>query len=139
MTRCSTTTSRGWPPTRWQRFCGSSATACGRDPTVHPFATAISPADIRITTRFDEAYLGAAVWSVIHEAGHGMYENGIPRRLWRSPLSSPASLAFHESQSRMWENWVGRGRPYLERLHPRLRELFPEQLGAVDAEQLYRA
>ena len=109
------------------------------DPTVHPFATAISPADIRITTRFDESYIGAALWAVIHEAGHGMYENGIPRRLWRSPLSSPASLAFHESQSRMWENWVGRGRPYLERLHPRLRDLFPEQLGSVDAEELYRA
>jgi carboxypeptidase Taq len=109
------------------------------DPTVHPFATAISPADIRITTRFDESYLGAALWSVIHEAGHGMYENGIPRRLWRSPLSSPTSLAFHESQSRMWENWVGRGRAYLQRLYPRLRELFPEQLGSVDAGALYRA
>jgi carboxypeptidase Taq len=109
------------------------------DPTVHPFATAISPADIRITTRFDESYLGAALWSVIHEAGHGMYENGIPRRLWRSPLSSPTSLAFHESQSRMWENWVGRGRAYLQRLYPRLRELFPEQLGNVDAGALYRA
>src|ERR671924_33790 len=91
------------------------------------------------TTRCDESYLGAALWSVIHEAGHGMYENGIPRRLWRSPLSSPTSLAFHESQSRMWENWVGRGRAYLERLHPRLRELFPDQLREVDAEELYRA
>jgi len=109
------------------------------DPTVHPFPTAISPSDIRITTRFDESYIGASLWAVIHEAGHGMYENGVARELARSPLCSPVSLGFHESQSRMWENWVGRGRPYLERIHPRLRERFPEQFGGVDAETLYRA
>jgi len=106
---------------------------------VHPFATAIAPSDIRITTRFDESYIGAALWAVIHEAGHGLYENGIAPELSRTPLAGAASLGFHESQSRMWENWVGRGRPYLERLHPRLRESFPEQFGAVDPETLYRA
>jgi carboxypeptidase Taq len=109
------------------------------DPTVHPFATAISPSDIRITTRYDESYIGTSLWAVIHEAGHGLYENGVARELERSPLCSPVSLGFHESQSRMWENWVGRGRPYLERIHPRLRERFPEQFGDVDAETLYRA
>jgi len=109
------------------------------DPTVHPFATAIAPSDIRITTRFDESYIGAALWAVIHEAGHGLYENGIAPELERSPLCNAVSLGFHESQSRMWENWVGRGRPYLERLLPRLRESFPEQFGAVDPETLYRA
>ncbi len=109
------------------------------DPTTHPFASAISPADIRITTRFDPGYIGTALWSVIHEAGHALYENGIARELWRSPLCSPPSLSFHESQSRMWENWVGRGRPYLGHLLPRLRELFPEQFGSVEADQLYRA
>jgi carboxypeptidase Taq len=109
------------------------------DPTVHPFATAISPLDIRITTRFDEGYLGTSLWSVVHEAGHGMYENGVAPELARSPLGSPASLGFHESQSRLWENWVGRSRPYLATLAPRLRELFPEQFADVDAEQLYRA
>jgi carboxypeptidase Taq len=109
------------------------------DPTIHPFATAISPADIRITTRFDERYVGTSLWSVIHEAGHGMYENGAAPDLWRSPLQSPASLGFHESQSRLWENWVGRGRPYLKHLHGRLRELFPDRFDAVDSEALYRA
>jgi carboxypeptidase Taq len=109
------------------------------DPTVHPFATAISLSDIRITTRFDPSYLGAGLWAVVHEAGHGMYENGIPRELARTPLASPGSLSFHESQSRMWENWVGRSRPYLERLHPRLRELFPGRFGSVGADELYRA
>ena len=109
------------------------------DPTVHPFATAVSPADIRITTRFDEGYLGTLLWTVIHEAGHGIYENGMPRELWRSPLASPSSLGFHESQSRLWENWVGRSRPYLEHLLPRLRELFGEAFAAADPEALYRA
>jgi carboxypeptidase Taq len=109
------------------------------DPTVHPFATSIARSDIRITTRFDESYIGTALWSVIHEAGHGLYENGIAPELERSPLCGAVSLGFHESQSRMWENWVGRSRPYLERLHPRLRERFPEQFGAVDPETLYRA
>ncbi len=109
------------------------------DTTVHPFATAISPADLRITTRFDRGYLGTSLWSVLHEAGHAMYENGVPRSLWRSPLASPASLGFHESQSRLWENWVGRSRPYLEHVMPRLRELFPDALGDVDADAIYRA
>ena len=109
------------------------------DWTVHPFAAAISPTDIRITTRFEEGYLGTGMWSVIHEAGHGLYENGVAPELWRSPLESPVSLGFHESQSRLWENWVGRGRPYLTHLHPLLVELFPDQLAGVDADALYRA
>jgi carboxypeptidase Taq len=109
------------------------------DPTVHPFATAIAPSDIRITTRFDESYVGTALWSVIHEAGHGLYENGMAPELRRSPLARPVSLGFHESQSRMWENWVGRGRPFVEWLHPRLRRIFPDQFGVVDHEALYRA
>ncbi len=109
------------------------------DPTVHPFAAAISAVDLRITTRFDPSYIGTAVWAVIHESGHAMYENGVPRELWRSPLASPSSLGFHESQSRLWENWVGRGRPYLEHLMPRLRELFGARLGDVELDTLYRA
>ena len=109
------------------------------DPTVHPFATAISKSDVRITTRFDESYIGTALWAVVHEAGHGMYENGVAPELERSPLGSPASLGFHESQSRLWENWVGRSRPYLATLAPRLRELFPDHFADVDAERLYRA
>ncbi len=109
------------------------------DTTVHPFATAISPSDIRITTRFDEGYVGSSLWSVIHEAGHALYENGVARELSRTPLASPVSLGFHESQSRLWENWVGRGRPYLGHLHPRLVEIFPEAFGHVDALALYRA
>jgi carboxypeptidase Taq len=109
------------------------------DTTVHPFATAITTTDIRLTTRYDETYVGAALWSVLHEAGHGIYENGIDPALRRTPLCRPVSLGFHESQSRTWENWVGRGRPYLGWLHPRLRDEFADQLADVDAEGLYRA
>jgi carboxypeptidase Taq len=76
---------------------------------------------------------------VIHEAGHALYENGIGRALWRSPLCAPPSLGFHESQSRLWENWVARGRPYLERLLPRLRASFREPFAKVEPDGLYRA
>jgi carboxypeptidase Taq len=109
------------------------------DDTVHPFATAIAPSDIRLTTRYDERYIGTGLWSVIHEAGHGIYENALPPRFTRTPLARPVSLGFHESQSRLWENWVGRGRAYLSRLLPRLRTAFPDRFGEVDAEQLFRA
>jgi carboxypeptidase Taq len=109
------------------------------DTTVHPFATAITTTDIRLTTRYDETYIGAALWSALHEAGHGMYENGIDPALRRTPLCSPVSLGFHESQSRTWENWVGRGRPYVRRIHPRLRDAFPDRFANVDPEGLYRA
>ncbi|MGH2980696.1 MAG: carboxypeptidase M32, partial [Solirubrobacterales bacterium] len=109
------------------------------DTTVHPFATAIAATDLRLTTRYDPAYVGAALWSALHEAGHGIYENGIEAGLHRTLLSRPVSLGFHESQSRMWENWVGRGRAYLSWIAPRVREAFPEQFDGVDAEGLYRA
>jgi carboxypeptidase Taq len=109
------------------------------DETVHPFATGMGVSDLRITTRFVPSYIGAALWAVIHEGGHAAYQNGIDPELERTPLCQSASLGFDESQSRLWENWVGRGRQYLTHLHPRLAELFPGQFGGVDAETLYRA
>jgi carboxypeptidase Taq len=109
------------------------------DPTAHPFASAISTTDIRLTTSYDPGYLGSALWSTIHEAGHGLYESGIATELRRTPLCRPPSLGLHESQSRLWENWVGRGRGFLEWLLPALREAFPERFSGVDAEALHRA
>jgi len=109
------------------------------DETVHPFAVAIAPSDLRITTRFDVSYVGTALWSVLHEAGHAMYENGVAPELARSPLGHGLSLGFHESQSRLWENWVGRSRPYLGHLLPTVRDVFGDAFASVDAEQLYRA
>ena len=76
---------------------------------------------------------------MIHEAGHGIYESGMPDALRRTPIGEPPSLGLHESQSRLWENWVGRGRPFLTGLLPVLREHFPKHFAAVDAEELYRS
>jgi carboxypeptidase Taq len=109
------------------------------DPTVHPFAVGIGISDLRITTRFDPSYIGTGLWSVIHEVGHALYQNGIARELERTPLCRSASLGFDESQSRMWENWVGRGRPFIARLLELLRARFPARFGSLDAEALYRA
>ena len=109
------------------------------DPTAHPFASAISTTDVRLTTSYDRGYLGSALWSTIHEAGHGLYESGIAPELRRTPLCRPPSLGLHESQSRLWENWVGRGRPFLGWLLPALREAFPDRFSGVDAEALHRA
>lgn len=109
------------------------------DPTVHPFAAAVGAGDLRLTTRFDPADISFGLFSALHEAGHGMYEAGVPAELRRGPIGSPSSLAFHESQSRLWENWVGRSRPYLARALPALRRAFPSRFGEVDAERLYRA
>jgi carboxypeptidase Taq len=108
------------------------------DSTEHPFATSVGFGDVRLTTRYDESNLGVALFSALHESGHGLYEAGVDPDLARTPLASPRSLGLHESQSRLWENWVARGRPYLERLLPKLRERFPEAFDAVGAERLVR-
>ena len=74
---------------------------------MHPFAVGIAISDLRITTRFDPEYVGTALWAVIHEVGHALYENGLDPALERTPLCRSVSLGFDESQSRLWENWVG--------------------------------
>jgi len=109
------------------------------DPTEHPFAISIGPGDVRLTTRYDKSNLAMALFSAMHEAGHGLYESGVDPALHRTPLAKPRSLGLHESQSRLWENWVARGRPFLERLLPRLREAFPGAFETTDAEGLERA
>ncbi len=109
------------------------------DDTTHPFATSISRADVRLTTRYDDSYLGTAIWSVIHEAGHGLYEAGMPEGVARTPAAAPRSLGLHESQSRLWENWVGRSRPFMTPLLARLREYFPEPFDSVSEDDLYGA
>jgi carboxypeptidase Taq len=108
------------------------------DPTAHPFASGSSITDIRITTRFvDDALMG--VFAGIHEFGHGLYEHGSAPELDRTPLCGGVSLGLHESQSRLWENLVGRSRPFWRRFFGGLQEAFPETLGSADAESFYRA
>lgn len=108
------------------------------DETTHPFQSKSGPDDIRITTRRREDTI-RSIFSCMHEFGHGLYEHGVDRALARSPLGHGASLSIHESQSRLWENLVGRSRPFWKRFFPIARDLFPEALGGVDAEGFYRA
>ena len=109
------------------------------DPTVHPFATSGAPTDIRITTRFDPRRLTDSLFTAMHEFGHGLYEQQVAPELGRSPLGRGVSLGLHESQSRLWENMVGRSRGLWRLLLPRLRALFPEHLSGVETEDAYRA
>jgi carboxypeptidase Taq len=108
------------------------------DPTVHPFASSTTTTDIRITTRyFSDRF--ESLFSTMHEFGHGLYEHQVDPALERTPLQRGASMALHESQSRMWENLVGRSLPFWRRFYPQLQKLFPEPLGRVDVEAFYRA
>ena len=108
------------------------------DESAHPFATSFHPDDVRITARYSRTYLPSAIFAIFHEAGHALYEQGIPPRLARTCLGRGASLGFHESQSRLWENLVGRSRPFWEQYYPRLQERFPS-LRDVDLDRFYRA
>ena len=111
-----------------------------QDRAVHPFCIDIGgPGDVRITTRFDPGWLSPALFATFHEAGHAMYEQNVDSSYARTPLSGGISMGVHESQSRMWENLVGRSRPFWSFYYPPLQEAFPEALGAVSAEAFYRA
>lgn len=109
------------------------------DKTHHPFMTKFSLGDVRITTRVKENFLGEALFSTIHEAGHAMYEQGIRMDLEGTPLASGTSAGVHESQSRLWENIVGRSRGFWQFFYPQLQETFPSQLGGTSLDQFYRA
>jgi carboxypeptidase Taq len=109
------------------------------DHTAHPFANAFATTDVRITTRYDERRLGTALFAMLHEAGHGLYESGISPSLERTPLCRPVSLGLHESQSRLWENAVGRSRAFWRRFFPKVQSAFPERFAHLDAEDVYRA
>lgn len=99
---------------------------CGRiDTTAHPFCTTLGPRDVRLTTRYDEGDFTSSLFGVMHEAGHGLYEQGLPGDDFGLPSGSACSLGIHESQSRLWENHVGRSRPFWEKWLPRAQELFP--------------
>jgi carboxypeptidase Taq len=109
------------------------------DDAAHPFAAGFGNSDVRITTRWDEAFLPTSVYGAMHECGHGLYEEGVAQSLQRTPLGHPESLALHESQSRLWENMVGRGRPFCGVLAPRIAERFGGPVAALDADTFYRA
>ena len=118
---------------------GYDLTRGRQDVAVHPFCTHFSRNDVRITTRFNPEWLNPALFGTMHEAGHAMYEQGVAPALEGSPLASGASLAVHESQSRMWENVVGRSKGFWSWALPQLKATFPDQLGSVDLDTFYKA
>ncbi len=109
-----------------------------QDKSAHPFTTNFSVNDVRITTRLEPDYLGTGLFGTMHECGHALYEQGIAPELERTPLGHGASLAIHESQSRLWENLVGRSLPFWEHFYPRLQEVFPAELGNVSLSAFYK-
>ena len=138
---------RPFPAARQETFGRAAAAAFGYDfaggrldRTVHPFATGIGPGDARITTRYDENYFNDAFFSIAHEAGHGLYEQGLPKdEHFGSPLAEAVSLGIHESQSRMWENLVGRSRAYWIHAFPAVRAAFAPTLNDATAETFHFA
>jgi carboxypeptidase Taq len=110
-----------------------------QDRAPHPFTTGFSIGDVRITTRVKENDLTEALFGTLHEAGHAMYEQGVSAAFEGTPLASGTSSGVHESQSRLWENIVGRSRTFWHFFYPRLQKVFPDQLGDVTLETFYRA
>jgi carboxypeptidase Taq len=110
-----------------------------QDVSAHPFTTSFSVGDVRITTRYEEDYLPSALFSMIHEGGHALYEQGIDPALDRTPLGDGASLGVHESQARLWENHVGRSRPFWRHYFPKLQDAFPDAVGDASLDAFYRA
>lgn len=109
------------------------------DVTQHPFASSPGIDDIRITTRYHDDFLNPAWFGTMHEFGHGLYEHGVSKSLERTPLARGASMAFHESQSRMWENLIGRGRPFWAWGLPVLKRAYPDAFGSATEDDVYRA
>ena len=110
-----------------------------QDKAAHPFETSFSVNDVRITNRYESENPLATLFSGMHESGHAMYEQGINPAYERTPLANGVSSAVHESQSRMWENLVGRSLPFWEHFFPELKKVFPSQLDGVSAKSFYKA
>jgi carboxypeptidase Taq len=119
---------QGWNTDSW-RF----------DDSAHPFATSFGATDVRITDRWEEGYFPSSLFGAMHETGHGLYEAGIAPELMRTPLGHGVSLGVHESQSRLWENMVGRGRPFSNVLAPRVGASFGGSLADVSPDRLFQA
>ena len=110
-----------------------------QDRSAHPFTTSFGPWDVRITTRFSEKDLFSALFSTIHECGHALYEQGLPLEHADTPLCQSVSLGIHESQSRLWENIVGRSRGFWRHYLPLLKEIFPGRLDGVGLNEFFHA
>jgi carboxypeptidase Taq len=129
---------REFPVDRQKVFAESAASAIGfdfdagrLDVTTHPFCSGMGPGDCRITTRYNPRFFNEAFFGVLHEVGHGLYEQRLPAEHAGTPLGAATSLGIHESQSRLWENQVGRGHAFWQHFFPRARQTFPATLRDV--------
>ena len=145
--RPNTSILRGDYPLDRQRVFGEMAAAAlgfdfdaGRlDTTTHPFFASVGPGDCRIATRYQRSQFNTAFFATLHEVGHALYEQGLPPEHYGTPLGTPTSLAMHEAQSRLWENTVGRGRPFWSYFFPLARQMFPAALANVKPADFYFA
>ncbi|MFZ5472118.1 MAG: carboxypeptidase M32 [Myxococcota bacterium] len=110
-----------------------------QDKSIHPFTGGTHPRDVRLTIRIDENNPLPAIFGAIHEGGHGLYEQGFAEEHYRTPLAAAPSMGLHESQSRLWENVVGRSRAFWSHYHPLLQREFPEALAAVGLGDFFAA
>lgn len=136
---------RDFPVERQKVFAEAAAVAFGfdfasgrLDTTAHPFCSGVGPGDCRLTTRYNPRFFSEAFFGVLHETGHGLYEQNLPAEHFGTPVGGACSLGIHESQSRLWENQVGRGRPFWDHFFPRLRQTFPA-LAGVEPDRFYFA
>jgi len=109
-----------------------------QDISEHPFSVSFNRNDVRITTRIDENDFSNMTWSCIHETGHALYEQGLPEEQYGMPLGEACSYSIHESQSRLWENNVGRSKKFWQYYYPVLQKHFPEQFQKISLEQFYK-
>ncbi len=137
---------RYYPKSAQAEFAKAAAAAIGfsfqdgrLDESPHPFCSGIGPGDCRLTTRYDEHHFPGAFFGVLHEAGHGLYEQGLDPQAFGTPIGEAASLGIHESQSRMWENFVGRSQAFWRHFYSQAQSRFSEALGSVPRETFYAA
>ena len=109
------------------------------DLSAHPFTTSFHPTDVRVTTRVYQHELPACLFSCLHEGGHGLYDQGLDTDHYGTPIGESVSLGIHESQSRLWENCVGRSLPFWRFFYPILQQTFPHPLKTIDTERFYAA
>jgi carboxypeptidase Taq len=137
---------RNYPVDRQRVFVEEAAKALGfdfstgrLDTAPHPFCTRIGPGDSRITTRFRGNDFNNSFFGVLHEVGHALYEQGLDPECFGTPMGEAVSLGIHESQSRLWENSVGRGLSFWRHFFPRAQQVFPESLSSVSLDDFYFA
>ncbi len=133
---------RDYPVDRQKLFGEAAASAIGfdfdagrLDESAHPFCSGFGPGDCRITTRYAANHFNQAFFGILHEAGHALYEQGLPAEHAATPRGTYCSLGIHESQSRLWENQVGRCRPFWEHFFPRAKQTFPQALRGVSLDE----